>query len=795
VKLRHLINAVVGEAWVIMPDKLAAIADVLEFQAAGGVLSPTEVAARIGSQKSAPTPASGIAVLPLYGLLGHRMNQVQDTSGPGGTSTEQFAAWFDSALADPAIGAIVIDIDSPGGAATGTPELAERIYRARGVKPIVAIANGLAASGAFWIACAAEAFWVIPSGSVGNIGVYGMHIDRSARNEKDGFKPTYISAGKYKVENHPDGPLTEEGQAAWQARIETIYTSFVKGVAKYRGVSADDVRNGFGEGRVLLAKDALAEGMVDRIGTLDDLLKSLAAGKPVTGARSRASLLIAADSATGVPLAASSNLALAAAAPQLNSEPAGVAAAPTVVPIHAPPAQPAKELTMTDAEKAAALAAEKAAQEAAAAVAAEQKRRDDLIALAGEFDVPLATLQKWTTEKTSVETAQRELMAAIKGGHAAKPALTPIARVHAGGDQGTEAGPFRNLGEQLHAVVQAGMPGGRVDNRLYKVMELAGPTGGNTSVGADGGFLVQKDFAVDLMKEGTETGILTSRCSETEIGPNADGLETVIIDEKSRQNGSRWGGVQVYRRDEAETVGITRPKLDKWECRIEDLMGVAWLTERALKDATALSSVYREAFRDEFGFKGDDEVFRGNGVGQCLGVMNSPALITVNKEGSQANDTVVAQNIMKMWNRVPVRSRARGAWFINIEVEPQLEQMFVPIKNVAGTENVGGWPVYTPPGGLADTPYGRLYSRPVIPIEHAEALGDKGDICYLDLSQYKIIRKGGIEEAESIHVRFVYAELAMRWLARFNGMPKLNAPLTPYKGSTTTSPFVTLQAR
>lgn len=342
--------------------------------------------------------------------------------------------------------------------------------------------------------------------------------------------------------------------------------------------------------------------------------------------------------------------------------------------------------------------------------------------------------------------------------------------------------PFQTLGEQLKAIATVGM-GGAADPRLY-----GAASGASANVGADGGFLIQKDFALDLMNKGQESGALASRCASTEIGANADSLEVITIDETSRATGSRWGGVQVYRRAEAETVAASRPKFGTWERKLEDLMGLAYATDRLLQDAPAMGAVFSTAFKDEFGFKVDDEIYRGTGVGQCQGVLGAPCTVTVAAEGGQSADTVNATNIMKMWARVPQRSRSRGIWVYNQEIEVQLQQLQIG----SGTANTL---VYMPPGGLSDAPYGRIFGRAAIPIEHASAIGDVGDIAFLDLAEYMLIRKGAVQQDESIHVRFIYGEKAFRWITRINGAPKWKTALTPYKGAGTLSPFVTLAAR
>jgi signal peptide peptidase SppA len=175
-------------------------------------------------------------------------------------------------VADESVGAIVIDIDSPGGSVFGTPELADEILKARGAKPIIAVANSNADSAAYWIASAADEIVGTPSSMVGSIGVWTMHVDFSKMDERVGMKVTYVSAGKYKVEGNEYEPLGEEAQAALQARVDEYYGMFVAAVAKGRGVTASAVRNGYGEGRVVTAKQALALGMIDRIGTLGQTL-------------------------------------------------------------------------------------------------------------------------------------------------------------------------------------------------------------------------------------------------------------------------------------------------------------------------------------------------------------------------------------------------------------------------------------------------------------------------------------------------------------------------------------------
>lgn len=273
-RIERVRRAAAATPWAIMPEKLEEIAALLEIRSEGQ-LSAEEIRARIGDpERRQSMKAGGVAVLPLYGVVSQRMDMMTEMSG--GTSTEKFGARFDQAMNDPDIGAIVIDVDSPGGSVPGVEELAAKIHAARGKgKRVIALANSLAASAAYWIASAADEFVVTPSGMVGSIGVYTIHEDYSEALEKAGIKTTVIRAGKFKAEGNPYEPMSDEALAAAQEQVAEIYDRFVGNVAKHRGVTVAKVEAGFGQGRVMSAQKALAAGMVDRIATMEDVLTEL----------------------------------------------------------------------------------------------------------------------------------------------------------------------------------------------------------------------------------------------------------------------------------------------------------------------------------------------------------------------------------------------------------------------------------------------------------------------------------------------------------------------------------------
>jgi capsid assembly protease len=280
-------NAVIFEVmsvpWAIERRCLDAFVTILDRWAEGEPM-PAQLAEQIAQDKQArdtrrsnamQASNGGIAVLPMYGVLSQRGNMVEDISGPGSTSTQAFGRMLSDALADEGVGQILIDVDSPGGSVYGIAELAAQVRAARGSKPIVAVANSLAASAAYWLASQASELYVTPGGEVGSIGVFTTHTDRSEALKQQGLKTTLISAGKYKVEGNPFGPLDEEARAHLQGRADEVYATFTADIAKGRGVPIAQVRDDMGQGRLVGADAAYKASMVDGIATLDEVLQRM----------------------------------------------------------------------------------------------------------------------------------------------------------------------------------------------------------------------------------------------------------------------------------------------------------------------------------------------------------------------------------------------------------------------------------------------------------------------------------------------------------------------------------------
>ncbi|GAF71314.1 unnamed protein product, partial [marine sediment metagenome] len=213
---------------------------------------------------------NGVALIRVQGVIAPKMNLLAEISG--GTTLQSLSRQLRQHVADPTVKTIILDVDSPGGSVVGLREFVTELQAGKSRKKIIAVANFTMASAAYWIAAQAHEIVAAPSADIGSIGVLGLHIDRSARNEKLGLKHTLIKAGEFKGEGSDHFPLGDEAAAFLQSRVNEIYDHFVRAVAKGRGVSVSEVRNGFGEGRALGAEQAKRLGMVDRIDTMAGVL-------------------------------------------------------------------------------------------------------------------------------------------------------------------------------------------------------------------------------------------------------------------------------------------------------------------------------------------------------------------------------------------------------------------------------------------------------------------------------------------------------------------------------------------
>lgn len=225
-----------------------------------------------------------VGIVPIVGPITYKDGVL--TKYYGFTSVKSIEARLNAMLADVEINTILLYVDSPGGSVQGIKDLAAAVYAAREIKPVVAVADGLMASAAYYVASAASEVWATTDTLVGSVGVYSYGESWAKWFEANGIEPYYIFAGENKVNGAPELPLSEEARSEAQSRVDGYYSEFVASVARGRGVNTSVVEADFGQGSVFRAQEALKRGMIDKVGGLSAALERLGAGsaKPAVGA-------------------------------------------------------------------------------------------------------------------------------------------------------------------------------------------------------------------------------------------------------------------------------------------------------------------------------------------------------------------------------------------------------------------------------------------------------------------------------------------------------------------------------
>ena len=348
-------------------------------------------------------------------------------------------------------------------------------------------------------------------------------------------------------------------------------------------------------------------------------------------------------------------------------------------------------------------------------------------------------------------------------------------------------GPFSSLGDQLIAVRNASLPGVKTDNRLYDVQLKRAATGLSESVPSDGSFLLQDDLISDLLMNIWDNNQLIKMCTTFNLSGNSNGIKIPTVPESSRADGSRWGGALAYWIGEAGEKQDSKPAFGQLNLKPNKLVGLCYTTDELLSDVGSLDKYISTIFNQEFDFKITDGIINGTGAGQMLGYITSGGKVEVDAEVGQTTG-IVTENVMQMWARHQVSNPKKVVWIANRQIIPSLFQMSISV----GT---GGVPVFLPANSVKGQLDSTLFGAPIIFSESAPAANSLGDLALCDMSQYLIATKGSIKKDVSLHVRFIFDESVYRFVLRIDGMPSLAQPITPYKGSDTTSPFVVLGAR
>lgn len=347
-------------------------------------------------------------------------------------------------------------------------------------------------------------------------------------------------------------------------------------------------------------------------------------------------------------------------------------------------------------------------------------------------------------------------------------------------DKGGAARPFRSLGEQLQAVVNAAKTH-TADKRLLQVNNAV--MGSNEGTGADGGFAVQEDFAGQILETAVATGDILSRVDSYTVGANSNAARWLMVDETD-VSASVFGGVQMYWAAEGATVTASRPKFKELKLDLEKMMGFAYATDELLQDAAFMTGFFGSAFTVAANRLLEDSIISGDGEGKPTGIMSSGALIEVAAEAGQKAETLNAQNILRMWSRALVSGRRNMVWLMHPDLEDQLPQLMLGDKLI-----------WMPEGGISGSQYQTILGRPVLFNDNCQAIGSKGDVLLADLKQYMLLKKGTAKQDWSMHVEFLTDQQCFRMVLRCNGTPKVTAPIKLKNSTRTRSPYVTLAAR
>lgn len=313
-------------------------------------------------------------------------------------------------------------------------------------------------------------------------------------------------------------------------------------------------------------------------------------------------------------------------------------------------------------------------------------------------------------------------------------------------------------------------------------------TGLSEGDATDGGYLVPETFRAQLLQVAIESSTVKAKAVKIPMMTNRVTIPAVVV---SSHATTLFGGVTIYRPAEGGSKTASKPAFGKVGLTLHKLVGLVYGTDELLEDSPiSLQPLLTTMFGQAIGYTEEADFLFGDGVNKALGGFSAanPCRIAQTIETGQGADTIVTENILKMWSRVHPMCRGKAVWYAHPDTFPQLATMSLAV----GT---GGIPVWMPAGGIAGREFETLMGRPIVYTEKMQTLGDAGDIGVADFSQYLIGEKGGIKTAQSIHLKFDYDETAFRFVLRYDGQPWWMSALTPRNGSTTLSPFVTLAER
>ncbi len=347
---------------------------------------------------------------------------------------------------------------------------------------------------------------------------------------------------------------------------------------------------------------------------------------------------------------------------------------------------------------------------------------------------------------------------------------------------------FKSFSEFALAVKSAEVSRGRtIDKRLDNLTTKAAGASTNEADAEYGGFLIPEEFRNSLLEVAVRKSNILSLAQSIPMATNA--INIPYVSGNDRSGGLIHGGIEFKWLDEEGQKNESRPKFGKIQLRLRKMAGLVYASDEILEDSPiSLEPLLTRMFSDALAWQLDNVFINGTGAGKPLGVLNAPCLIQVAKEANQAADTILYENVLKMYARM---------WDKSSSIFMGNDDIFVQLASMSLAIGTAGAPVWLPAGGASGKPYDTLMGKPLVFCEHCQKLGDMGDLMFADWSQYLVGQKSGgvVQFASSIHLKFDYDQTAFRFVFRVDGQPWWPTAVTPRYSGDTLSPFITIAER
>jgi len=344
-----------------------------------------------------------------------------------------------------------------------------------------------------------------------------------------------------------------------------------------------------------------------------------------------------------------------------------------------------------------------------------------------------------------------------------------------------QKGGFNDIGEFAKSVHASRS---QLDDKMKSWMGVSEKTL-NEGIQSDGGFTVPPEFSNSLWQRSIEQSKFYDKCFKIPTKGNEYHMPA-LVDETHAS--TLYGGVLMYYKSEEAQYTASYPKFREVEWKLNKLTGLALISDELLEDSNQnMTAVISQLFSSAMQWQIDKDILTGSGVGKPLGILTAPSIVSVAIETDQTADTIVYENLVKMWVR---QWRAGNSnWVTSSDALAQLMTMTL-------TGGTASTPVWIPGNDASKAPNGTIFGRPIIESEHCAALGDTGDIYNIDFSQYGVAHKtGGIKSATSMHLKFDYDQLAYKISFRWDGQSMWNSAFQPANSHSTKSPFIKLAER